>query len=147
MSVRHSVIMDKLAKKIRHLRNSRGLTQLKLALEIGTDPQQISRWERDVSSPSYENLVELAKFFEVDPQWLFGLKLTGDNSKVMNNIEPPYHAWNEWLVGMAPDDLTPDERFMLSMLRFSAEPEPWRYSAILEQLRGPASEITAKNKH
>ena len=49
------------------LREIRGYSQLELAKKIGTTPALISDYERYRRRPSYERLLELARFLRVDP--------------------------------------------------------------------------------
>ncbi|MBA4541954.1 helix-turn-helix transcriptional regulator [Thermoactinomyces daqus] len=59
--------------RIREIRKAKGLTQHQLAFLFHEPlhPTVISRWERGVSSPSSENLFELARILEVKPDELF----------------------------------------------------------------------------
>lgn len=54
------------ASKLAALRKKQpGLTQVKLAAEIGADPSAVSRWERGDGEPHLAHLRELARFFGV----------------------------------------------------------------------------------
>lgn len=55
------------------LRTSKGLTRQVLAAEIGVTVPTIRVWENGDYSPGYWNLVELAKFFGISPNWLTGM--------------------------------------------------------------------------
>lgn len=52
-------------EKIAALRRQAGLSQEALADKIGLSRQAVSKWEADLSVPSMDNLVELAKLFGV----------------------------------------------------------------------------------
>ena len=55
----------KLEEKLIHLRKEKGLTQQKVAEELGVSRQAISRWESGVVVPSTENLRYLSKLYEI----------------------------------------------------------------------------------
>ena len=52
---------------LRSLRLSRGLSQSQLASSIGVSRNAISSYERGEYKPSYDVLVKLVNFFEVQP--------------------------------------------------------------------------------
>lgn len=62
--------------RIRWLRNKNGMTQADLAERLNMSDQQILRWENGKSDPSAENVVKLAKLFNVTGDYL--LCLTDD---------------------------------------------------------------------
>lgn len=55
------------------LRIERKLSREQLAASIHVAMQTIRVWENGDYSPGYWNLVEIAKFFEVSPNWLLGM--------------------------------------------------------------------------
>nr|PZN02957.1 MAG: XRE family transcriptional regulator [Bacillota bacterium] len=59
--------------RIKELRELRGMTQYQLGLKFRKpkDPTTISRWERGRGTPSTENLFELARILQVDPNEIF----------------------------------------------------------------------------
>jgi ribosome-binding protein aMBF1 (putative translation factor) len=59
-------------ERLRAAREKRGWSQMALArlLPRGTDVSQVSRWERGVTFPSFESLLQLARVLNVTPQWL-----------------------------------------------------------------------------
>lgn len=59
--------------RIRWYRESKRLTQADLAEQLGVSDQQVLRWENDKQDPSAENVVKLAKFFNVTGDYLLGL--------------------------------------------------------------------------
>ena len=63
---------------IRELRARNRMTQVELAKEIGVNKNSITRWENDITTISGENLIKVAKFFNVTTDSLLGLK-RGDN--------------------------------------------------------------------
>lgn len=62
-----------LNKRIRELRNIRGISQIQLANKLGVTKQSVSNWENDNILPSIEMLVKIANFFEVSTDYLLGL--------------------------------------------------------------------------
>ena len=61
------------AERLKNLRSDMGLTLLQLSKEINASTNTISRWEREERIPNIENLVALAKFFNVTTDYLCGL--------------------------------------------------------------------------
>lgn len=56
----------KIGKNLKELRKAHGYSQELIAEKIAVSRQTISKWENDLSSPSTENLIKLADFFDVD---------------------------------------------------------------------------------
>ena len=65
-----------LGENIARLRKERGLTQEDLAKELNISYQAVSKWENGVSSPDISNIMQLARFFGVSIDMLFGMELT-----------------------------------------------------------------------
>lgn len=65
------------ARRVRQLREQRGLSQRQLAELLKTDVMQISRYERGIGLPSLETCVELAAILRTSMDDL----LFGDESK------------------------------------------------------------------
>lgn len=64
-----------LANKLAELRKQKGLSQEELADKLNVSRQTISKWERGEASPDTDNLVELAKLYEISLDKLLGLKV------------------------------------------------------------------------
>lgn len=63
----------KLGRKIRHLRAGKGVSQTKLALELGLRPSSrsfISDMEKHNKPASIETIVRMAEYFEVSLDYL-----------------------------------------------------------------------------
>jgi len=60
----------KISDKIKHLRQQKGWSQTQLANKLNTHSQQISRYEREVFTPSTEVLSKLAEIFGVSVDYL-----------------------------------------------------------------------------
>lgn len=51
--------------KLKQLRESKGLTQKELGEQLNYTYQNISKWEKDLSVPKLDTLIEISKFFSV----------------------------------------------------------------------------------
>ena len=85
-----------LTNKIKSLRIERGITQEALAAAVGVSPQAVSKWERGTTTPDVSLLPELAVFFGVSLDELFGLTeekeevtATEEKEEVKENTETP----------------------------------------------------------
>ena len=58
------------------LRKNRNLSQQQLAKESGIRYGVIKKWERDSTKPNVDNLIKLAKYFDVSTDYLLGLTRT-----------------------------------------------------------------------
>ena len=56
------------------LRQSRKITQTKLALDIGVSKQSVSNWENGNILPSIDVLILLSKYFNVSTDYILGLE-------------------------------------------------------------------------
>jgi len=61
-------------KRVRELREEKGLGQKELAQILGTSKQNVSRWEKGYFEPSQETIIKMARFFAVSVDFLFGLE-------------------------------------------------------------------------
>ncbi|MBR5740769.1 MAG: helix-turn-helix domain-containing protein [Firmicutes bacterium] len=75
-----------LTNKIRALRLSRGITQETLASELGVTAQAVSKWERGTTMPDVSILPELAVYFGVSLDELFGLTEEKEFDRIQNVI-------------------------------------------------------------
>ena len=55
-----------IGQKIKNKRKELNLTQEYLARELNISRQAVSKWEKEISEPSMENLVKLSEIFRVD---------------------------------------------------------------------------------
>ena len=58
-----------IGEKIKKKRKELNLTQEYLAKELNISRQAISKWEKEMSEPSMENLVKLSEIFGVDIEY------------------------------------------------------------------------------
>ncbi|MBR7070767.1 MAG: helix-turn-helix transcriptional regulator [Clostridia bacterium] len=56
--------------RLRQLRKSRGISQLKLAIDLSTNQNTISRYETGEREADYKTLIELADYFNVSIDYL-----------------------------------------------------------------------------
>lgn len=61
-----------IAKKLKELRDKKGLSQAELASVIGVAQQTVASWEKEKSSPNYDILQNIADYFNVTTDYLFG---------------------------------------------------------------------------
>lgn len=54
-----------IANKLLQLRKEKGLSQEALAQELGISRQAVSKWERAEASPDTDNLIELARLYDI----------------------------------------------------------------------------------
>lgn len=62
----------KLNEKIKLERTRQGLSQLKLGELLNVTQQAVAKWEKGVAEPDSENLVAMAKLFDVSIDYLLG---------------------------------------------------------------------------
>lgn len=60
------------SNRIKHLRQSREMSQVQLAQKLGVKKQSISNWENDNIMPSIEMLERVADCFHVSTDYLLG---------------------------------------------------------------------------
>lgn len=68
-----------IADRIQHLRKINGISQEKLADEIGVSRQTISKWESEQSVPDIEKITLMSDYFGVTTDYLIkGIELISD---------------------------------------------------------------------
>jgi transcriptional regulator with XRE-family HTH domain len=84
-------IADSFPERLRRLRRERDWSQGQLAQKIGIDTQRISKYERGLSSPPLDLLVQIAGVLEVSLDYLLTGKANGatrlKNAKLIERIE------------------------------------------------------------
>ena len=58
--------------RLKELRKKRGITQLKLAMDLGLNQNAISRYETGEREADYNTLIALADYFGVSIDYLLG---------------------------------------------------------------------------
>ena len=56
--------------RLKELRKSRGISQLKLAMDLGMNQNSISRYENEARQADYETLIKFADYFDVSIDYL-----------------------------------------------------------------------------
>ncbi len=58
--------------RIKELRKAKGISQLKLAMDLNTSQNTISRYETGEREPGISELIKLADYFHVSVDYLIG---------------------------------------------------------------------------
>lgn len=58
------------SSRLRELRREKGLSLRKLGREIGVTANAVLRWEKDEVTPTRGKMLELSRFFDIEPAWL-----------------------------------------------------------------------------
>lgn len=58
--------------RLKELRQSRNISQLKLAMDLGINQNTVSRYETGVYQADYEMLIRFADYFDVSIDYLLG---------------------------------------------------------------------------
>ena len=64
--------MKTFAERLLELRSERGISQAKLAKELGVSFSVVCYWETDRSEPTAPNIVKIADYFNVSADYLLG---------------------------------------------------------------------------
>lgn len=84
------------SEKLITLRAGRGWSQEKLANELGVTRQAVGRWERSECLPDAVGLTNLARIFDVDPEWLLDDDASGEpKPKAARRTR---FEWFDWLM-------------------------------------------------
>ncbi len=84
--------MESVGDRIRRLRKSLGLTQVKLASMLGIKAPSVVQWESDKTNLSGENLLNAAKLFGVTPDYiLYGGEIEQSAVPNMEMAQPDIH--------------------------------------------------------
>lgn len=57
-------------RRLKELREKRGISQLKLAMDLGLTQNSVSRYESGVREADYKTLIALADYFNVSTDYL-----------------------------------------------------------------------------
>ena len=106
-----------LKDKIKEVRQEKGLTQSEVALAINRQKYNVGNWEQGRAEPSTDDLIKLAKLFNVSVDYLLGLE---DDFGVKQYEEKSVSAltWDKKEL-LDLYDLLPEER--KEMLRYTAK--------------------------
>lgn len=64
--------MKEVAERLRHLRESVKLSQVKMAEVVGVKQSSLNRYELNQASPTFETLTRYADYFDVSMDYIFG---------------------------------------------------------------------------
>ena len=64
--------MKEVAERLRYLRESVKLSQVKMAEVVGVKQSSLNRYELNQASPTFETLTRYADYFDVSMDYLFG---------------------------------------------------------------------------
>ena len=67
-----NIVKGGVCMRLRELRKARGISQLKLALDLNTNQNTISRYETGEREPGIVELIALADYFDVSVDYLLG---------------------------------------------------------------------------
>lgn len=62
-------------ERLKELRKAKGVTQKQVALAMGVTERNYQRFEYGESKPNYENLLKLARYFQISLDELTGFVL------------------------------------------------------------------------
>ena len=85
------------SKRLRNLRENKGISQEKLGLYLGLSASTIGMYEQNRRQPDNDILMKLADFFEVSTDYLLG------KTEVQNYEEPYDNELDELLFSKAKD--------------------------------------------
>lgn len=96
-----STEMKQFAERLRALRDTRRITQARLADLLEVDPRVYNRWERGAATPQLETVVRIAQILQVSLDELAGLTATKSEPRVRN---PKLHALYQQMDGLSDED-------------------------------------------
>jgi transcriptional regulator with XRE-family HTH domain len=91
-----------IGERLKKLRKAQKIRQEDLAAVIGVQKSSISLYEMNKNYPSDKVKVEIAKFFNISLDYLLGI------------VDEPVPYYNEKKFIMLPDDISKEERQLLS---------------------------------
>ena len=65
--------MKTFSEKVKELRKEKGLTQAEIAKILNIKQQSYLRYEQNTAEPSFEILINIARFYGVSTDYLLGL--------------------------------------------------------------------------
>lgn len=130
-----------IGKRIRLVRDKKGITQSELGEKLGIQFQHVSKYERGETVPTWENLIKLHEFYDVNINWL----LTGKGTMFVSPLTYSV-ADNQSLAAIR--DLDSDDQLdeIITELRNDQELKNLIYDYIknYRQLRLTTSKLTDK---
>ncbi|MDZ7263993.1 MAG: helix-turn-helix transcriptional regulator [candidate division KSB1 bacterium] len=130
-----------IGKRIRLVRDKKGITQSELGEKLGIQFQHVSKYERGETVPTWENLIKLHEFYDVNINWL----LTGKGTMF---VSPLTYSVADTQSPPAVRDLDSDDQLdeIIAELRNDQELKNLIYDYIknYRQLRLTTSKLTDK---
>ena len=68
--------------RLKELRKEKGISQLKLAIDLSTNQNTISRYETGERECDYATLIKIADYFNVSIDWLIGIEAQTDEIRI-----------------------------------------------------------------
>lgn len=78
-------------EKLNYLITTSGKTQNAICKDIGIPRQQLSKWKTGYIEPNLDNLMLLAKYFDVSTDYLLGLE--DENGRKIYNTNNTYNNY------------------------------------------------------
>lgn len=75
------------SRKVKELREKKGLTMEKLANELGVRKSRVNMWENNGTVPRQDVLIQLAKYFGVSSDVLLGIEYFSNTSSISDSIQ------------------------------------------------------------
>jgi transcriptional regulator with XRE-family HTH domain len=63
-----------IGEALKRLRKTKKMTQDEVAVQLGFSRTALSQYENNLREPDYDTLIQLAQFYQVDANVLFGLR-------------------------------------------------------------------------
>jgi len=85
------------AEKLKTLREDNGFTQSELARKLQVSRACVSSWEMELTNPSTDNVLEIAKLFNVSTDYLMGMDAYSSisvNGLVVSDVSTVYNIVN-----------------------------------------------------
>ena len=73
-----------MVKNLKYLRNQKGISQQKLAIEIGISQQSINKYENHKVEPDIATLISIAQYFNTSVDYLIG---NTEISRIIESVE------------------------------------------------------------
>ena len=85
--------MQEVAERLRHLRESVKLSQMKMAEVVGVKQSSLNRYELNQASPTFETLLRYADFFDVSLDYIFVRTDTNTGPELNKAIRQWKNLW------------------------------------------------------
>jgi len=82
--------MSLFSKNLKYLRESKNLSQNKLAELANVNQTTIARWEKDEISPSLDNILDVANVLNISVADITGKDLAIDNNRAFDKLDILY---------------------------------------------------------